>query len=290
MPAIGTIWLTHNWVSVDKDFLMDLNGKIAVVTGAGKGIGHAIALKLAGDGADVVVLDCDRETGTAAVDQIESVGRQSMLLHYDIGEVQKIGEAVHKVVARFGKIDAWINNAGIITTVPFLDLTEEDWDMVMSVNAKGTFFASQAVAKQMIEQKSGVIVNITSGQHCRPMAIHYGTSKISIDSMTETMAVALGAHNIRVNAVCPGLIDTPMWQDIVERREKKYGLKPGDANKDYMTVIPMARLGTSEEVAATVAFLISDDAAYISGQIINVTGAAGLFSYEITQKGGLSKK
>lgn len=269
---------------------MDLNGKIAVVTGAGKGIGHAIALKLAGDGADVVVLDCDRETGTAAVDQIESVGRQSMLLHYDIGEVQKIGEAVHKVVARFGKIDAWINNAGIITTVPFLDLTEEDWDMVMSVNAKGTFFASQAVAKQMIEQKSGVIVNITSGQHCRPMAIHYGTSKISIDSMTETMAVALGAHNIRVNAVCPGLIDTPMWQDIVERREKKYGLKPGDANKDYMTVIPMARLGTSEEVAATVAFLISDDAAYISGQIINVTGAAGLFSYEITQKGGLSKK
>ena len=242
---------------------MDLTGKIAVVTGAGKGIGHAIALKLAGDGADVVVLDCDRETGTAAVDQIESVGRQSMLLHYDIGEVQKIGEAVHKVVARFGKIDAWINNAGIITTVPFLDLTEEDWDMVMSVNAKGTFFASQAVAKQMIKQKSGVIVNITSGQHCRPMAIHYGTSKISIDSMTETMAVALGAYNIRVNAVCPGFVYTAITAGLVESP---------NLHKQLIRRHPMRRLGEPEEIASVISFLASDEASFVTAAVWTVNG------------------
>ena len=269
---------------------MLLAGKIAVVTGAGKGIGRAIALRLARDGADVGVLDCDPQTAAATVSQIESMGRRSFLLIYDIADVQKIGGAVREVVDHFGRIDAWVNNAGVISTISFLDLAEKDWDAVMSVNAKGTFFASQAVAKQVIEQKSGVIVNITSGKHCRPMALQYGTSKIAIDSMTETMAAALGAYNIRVNAVSPGLTDTPMWRDNIERREKKYGLKPGEATKAYTSAIPMGRLGTSEEMAAVVAFLVSDDASYISGQIINVTGGAGLWSYEITQKGGLSKR
>ena len=234
---------------------MDLAGKIAVVTGAGQGIGKAIALRLARGGADVIVLERDSQTGAAVVKEIKSLGRQSMLLVYDIAEVQKIGAAVNEVVDRFGRIDAWINNAGVISTVSFLDLSEEEWDSVMSVNAKGTFFASQAVAKQMIKQKSGCIINTTSGKQCRPMALHYGTSKIAIDSMTETMAVALGAHNIRVNAVSPGLIDTPLWRDNVERREKKYGLEAGEVNKAYKAIIPMGRLGKAEDIAGAVALL-----------------------------------
>ena len=268
---------------------MDLAGKIAVVTGAGQGIGEAIALRLARGGADVIVLERDSQTGAAVVEEIKSLGRQSMLLVYDIAEVQKIGAAVNEVVDRFGRIDAWINNAGVISTVSFLDLSEEEWDRVMSVNAKGTFFASQAVAKQMIQQKSGCIINTTSGKQSRPMALHYGTSKMAIDSMTETMAVSLGAHNIRVNAVSPGLIETPLWRDNVERREKKYGLEPGEVNKAYKTFIPMGRLGKAEDIAGAVAFLVSDEASFISGQIISVNGAAEIFSYETSQKGGLSK-
>ena len=269
---------------------MDLAGKIAVVTGAGQGIGKAIALRLARDGADVVVLERDSRTGADVVKEIESLGRQSMLLVYDIAEVRKIGGAVQEVVDRFGKIDVWINNAGVISTVSFLDLSEAQWDRVMDINAKGTFFASQAVAKQMIEQKSGCIINTTSGKQCRPMALHYGTSKMAVDSMTETMAVALGAHNIRVNAVSPGLTDTHLWRDIVERREKKYDLEPGEVNEVYKTVIPLGRLGKVEDIAAAVAFLASDDASFVSGQIIKVNGAAEFFSYEATQKGGLSKR
>ena len=133
-------------------------------------------------------------------------------------------------------------------------------------------------------------MKLTSGKQSRPMALHYGTSKIAIDSMTETMAVALGAHNIRVNAVSPGLTDTPLWRDNVERREKKYGLEPGEVNKAYKTIIPMGRLGKAEDTAGAVAFLVSDEAAFILGQIINVNGGAEIFPYEASQKGGLSKQ
>jgi len=269
---------------------MALGGQVAVVTGAGAGLGQGIAKRLGADGADVVVLERDAASGEATAKEIAGLGVKSKMVELDLSDTEKIGGVVEQIADEFGKIDIWVNNAGIMHTMPLLDLSEEAWDMVQATNSKGLFFASQAVAKIMIKQKSGVITNITSGQHCRPNAIHYAVSKMGVDIITMSMALALGEHNIRVNAVCPGLFDTPNWWRMDTDRAKMYGLKPGEATEGWVQAVPSKRLGQPEEVAAMVAFLSSSDAAYINGQIINLTGGSDLFSYERYQtKGALSK-
>jgi len=259
---------------------MALGGQVAVVTGAGAGLGEAIAKRLGADGADVVIVERDAASGEKTAKEIAELGVRSKSIELDISDTKKIGRAVERIADEFSKIDIWVNNAGEMHTMPMLELTEEAWDMVQATNCRGLFFASQAVAKQMIKQKSGVITNITSGQHCRPNAIHYAVSKMGVDIMTMSMALALGQHNIRVNAICPGLFDTPNWWRMDADRAKMYDLKPGEATEGWVQAVPSKRLGRPEEVAAMVAYLSSSDAEYVNGQIINITGGSDLFSYE----------
>jgi NAD(P)-dependent dehydrogenase (short-subunit alcohol dehydrogenase family) len=269
---------------------MALGGQVAVVTGAGAGLGQAIARRLATDGADVVIIERDVDSGEAMANEIAGLGVKSSMVELDLSDTKKIGGVVEQIADEFGRIDIWVNNAGVMHTMPMLEMSEEAWDMVQATNSRGLFFASQAVAKQMIKQESGVITNITSGQHCRPNAIHYAVSKMGVDIITMSMALALGQHNIRVNAICPGLFDTPNWWRMDADRARMYGLKPGEATEGWVQAVPSKRLGKPEEVAAMVAFLSSSDAQYVNGQIIDITGGSDLFSYERYQtKGALTK-
>ena len=270
---------------------MALRGQVAVVTGAGAGLGQAIARRLGADGADVVIIERDAPSGEATAKEIAEMGVKSKMIELDLSDTKRIGGVVERIVDEFGKIDVWVNNAGVMHTMPMLEMTEEAWDMVQATNCRGLFFASQAVAKQMVKQESGAIINITSGQHCRPNAIHYAVSKMGVDIITMSMALALGQHKIRVNAICPGLFDTPNWWRMDADRAKMYGLKPGEATEGWVQAVPSKRLGKPEEVAAMVAFLASSDAEYVNGQIIEITGGSDLFSYERYQtKGALTKK
>ncbi len=264
-----------------------LAGKVAIVTGAGQGIGRGIALRLAGEGAAVVVAEFNRETADAVAAQIRDGGGRALASPVDVSRADAVRRMVEDVVAALGGIDILVNNAGITQTKPLLDLTEEDWDRIVTLNQRGLFFCSQAVAARMIaqvpeavkaagraERSHGKIVNLSSisGRRGRPLSAHYAASKAAVISITQSTALALAPYNINVNAVCPGVIPTPMWQQIDLDRARLFGLKPGEAMASFVEAIPLKRAGTPEDVAAAVAFFCSPDADYITGQTLNVDG------------------
>ncbi len=260
---------------------MSLDGKVAVVTGSGQGLGRGIALRLGAEGAAVAVLDIDVESAEITAGEIKKLGVKSLPLTVDVSKVAEIQPALDLVVEKLGPVDLWVNNVGVLQTKPMLELTEEDWDRVVGTNAKGTFFCMQAAARWMAKQNRGVIVNITSGQRARPMATHYAASKMAVDGMTKCAALALAPHNVRVNAIDPGLVlDTPMLKKMDDDRARSQGLKPGEATKKWIESIPMGRMGTLDEIAGLVVFLASEDAAFITGQIIAVTGGSDLATAE----------
>jgi NAD(P)-dependent dehydrogenase (short-subunit alcohol dehydrogenase family) len=201
-----------------------------------------------------------------------------------LAEIQSM---VDSVVAQFGRIDILINAAGIAQTTAFLELTEEDWDRVVDTNLKGTVFCMQAVSRQIIrqvpeevlakrraEKSYGKIVNFSSisGRRGRCLQMAYAASKAAIISVTQSAALALAPYNINVNAVCPGVIATPMWEQIDRDRSRIMGVQPGDAMKAFIEKVPLLRAGSTEDVAGAVAFLCSADADYITGQTLNVDG------------------
>lgn len=264
-----------------------LAGKIAIVTGAGQGIGKGIALRLAREGAAVVVAEYSQETAGAVAAEIASLQERSLSYPIDISSGEAGRRMVHDVVRVFGGIDILVNNAGGMQTKPLLELTEEDWDRIVDVNQRGLFFCLQAVAAQMIAQvpdavkaagraprSYGKIVNLSSisGRRGRPLAAHYAASKAAVISITQSAALALAPYNINVNAVCPGVVPTPMWQQIDLDRALLFGLQPGEAIASIVASIPLRRAGTPEDIAAAVAFFCSPDADYISGQTLNVDG------------------
>jgi len=257
---------------------MRLAGKSAIITGAGRGIGKATALRFAREGADILGPDLDQETSQQTAKEIQALGRRGVPLHMDVRRLAEIERMVATAMREFGKIDILVNNAGITLVRDPLRLTEEDWDRTLSINAKATFFCMQAVAREMVKRKSGVILNAASisGRSGKPMLVDYCASKFAVVGMTQSMALALAKHGIRVNAVAPGIVDTDMWASIDREWSALEGQPLGTMKRTRVASIPLGRIETPEDVASLYAFLASDEASYITGQTYNVCGGLQL--------------
>jgi NAD(P)-dependent dehydrogenase (short-subunit alcohol dehydrogenase family) len=243
-----------------------LSGRVALVTGAGRGIGREIALELARAGADVAVNYYHQPDGAqAAADEIRTLGVRAMPVAADVGDAAAVQRMVEEVTGSFGSLDILVNNAGVQTWTPFLDVTESEWDLVIRTNLKGCFLCTQAAARAM--SRGGVVINIGSGCNKVPFPglAAYTASKGGIEMLTKVAAVELAPKNIRVNCVAPGAVE-------IERTR----LEVDDYAGTWGAITPLGRVGQPEDIARTVRFLASDDSAFITGQTIWVDG--GLFT------------
>ncbi|HTY79523.1 MAG TPA: glucose 1-dehydrogenase [Candidatus Bathyarchaeia archaeon] len=254
---------------------MTLTDRVAIVTGAGNGIGRAVTLGLARAGAHVVAVEIDPALGQAAADDAAALGPRSLAIEADVGDVGSIDRMVERTMAAFGRIDVLVNNAGVTRRAYIMDLTEADWDRIMRVNAKGVFFCLQRVAREMIPRKSGAIVNIASiagkGYAGTSNAI-YAASKGSVISLTRTAAQQLARHNINVNAICPGTTVTALSEANVALRAREEGVTVDEMKRRRNAAIPLGRPNEPEDVAELAVFLASPGARNITGQSLNVDG------------------
>jgi NAD(P)-dependent dehydrogenase (short-subunit alcohol dehydrogenase family) len=246
---------------------MKLDNRTAIVTGARRGIGRAIALALAKEGAIVVASDVSQEDCEEVITEIKGFGRKGLALKCDVTSRTEVEDMVVRTVAEFGKLDILVNNAGIVAFKPFLELTEEDWDNIMNVNLKGQFLCAQAAAKEMAKNKWGRIINIASisSGGCGiafPLIAHYTASKGGIIALTEALALELTPRGINVNAICPGAIDTDMAK----------GVKESGQLEQVLLRIPKGRLGQPEDIANLAVFLASEESDYVSGAAIVIDG------------------
>ena len=254
---------------------MTLTDRVAIVTGAGNGIGRATALALAQAGAHVAAVDLDAGVAKATAEAVAALGPKSLALDSDVGDLASIDQMVQRVMATFGRIDVLVNNAGVTRRAYIMDLTEADWDRIMRVNAKGVFFCLQRVAREMIPQRRGVIINIASiagkGFAGTSNAI-YAASKGSVISLTRTAAQQLARHNINVNAICPGTTVTALSEANAALRAREEGLSVEDMKRRRNAAIPLGRPNDPEDVGALAVFLASPGARNITGQSLNVDG------------------
>lgn len=242
---------------------MQLDGKIAIVTGAGRGIGRAIALRLAASGAGVAVADLMLPLAESAAAEIRARGAQAIPLQVDVSKADQVQAMVEAVLAAFGRIDILVNNAGIFQAVPFAEMTEEQWDRMIAVHLKGCFLCSRAVIEPMLARGSGCIVNVasTSGLTGGTSGAHYAAAKGGIVAFTRSLGRELAGRGIRVNAVAPSKIDTDMLQAGSPAERQTLAQK-----------IPLGRIGKAEEIAEVVAFLASEAASYVVGEVIVASG------------------
>jgi len=249
--------------------LLDLTEKVAIVTGAAMGIGRATALLLAHAGANVAIADLDLEGARKVASEIEALGVKALAIEADVAKAADAKRMVEATVGRLGGVDILVNNAGIFPIKPALDLEEEEWDQVQDINIKGTFLCSQAAARQMVKQgRGGKIVNLASIDAVYPLLVgfaHYDSSKAAVIAFTKNLAKELAPHKINVNAVAPGIVDTPG----VRRLAEPLGLDPDVV---FSPRIPWGRLEQPEDVAKAVLFLASDAAEYITGTCLFVEG------------------
>jgi len=240
-----------------------LDGKTALVTGAARGIGRAIAEKLAAEGADVVVCDLNRDWLSETEQAIVARGRRALALAADVGQAKSVQQTVDEALKAFGHLDILVNNAGITRDGFLVRMSEEDWDQVLTVNLKGTFLFTKAVSRGMMKQKFGIIVNLASiiGLIGNAGQCNYAASKAGVIALTKSAARELASRNIRVNAVAPGFIETKMTAVLPEAVRDK-----------MLNAIPMARFGLPDDVANVVLFLASPASAYMTGQVLSVSG------------------
>ena len=253
-------------------------GKSVFITGAGGGIGSGMSLRLAQEGADVAVCDIVEEKVKETVKKVEEVGQKGIGLVCDVGKGEEIEKAARSALKALGKIDILVNNAGTgDTNKSFDEIDPELWDRIYSINVKGPFFLSKIIAMDMIEKRiRGKIINIasTEGKTNRAGSIAYASSKHALIGLTQGLAIQLAPHEITVNAICPGLIDTPIWH----KADKEMDLPLGSMIKMVVDTsieqrqLKIARVGIPDDIAAVVAFLASEDASYMTGQAINVCG------------------
>ncbi len=242
---------------------MRLKDKVALVTGGARGIGQAIALTFAREGADIVVADVNLEIAQKTCLEIEALGRKALALEMDVTNYEKVEEGINKILDKMGKVDILVNNAGITKDNLLLRMSQADWDAVINVNLKGTFNCIKAVTRPMIKQRSGRIISIASiiGLMGNPGQANYAASKAGIIALTKTVAKELASRNINANAVAPGFIQTEMTAKL-----------PEDIKKKMLEAIPLAKLGTPQDVANTCLFLASEESSYITGQVITIDG------------------
>ncbi len=242
---------------------MKLTGRVALVTGAAQGIGKAVALLLARNGADIVVSDINLEKAEETANEIDSIGRKALAVKVDVANWNDVERMVEVILEKFAKIDILVNNAGITRDKLILRMTEEDWDAVLNVNLKGTFHCTKAVVRHMAKQRSGKIVNIASvvGEMGNAGQANYSASKAGVIGLTKTIAREFAQRGININAIAPGYIETPMTEVLPEK-----------AKEELKKLIPMERLGKPEDVAEAVLFFVSEESNYITGQVLNVNG------------------
>jgi acetoin reductase-like protein len=253
---------------------MRFKDKIVLVTGAGRGIGRAIAVRFASEGAHVAVCDIDPTTAEGTAADIRAAGGSAEAHTLDVRKTENVQTVIDAVVAGRGKLDVLVNNAGITIPGPVVDFEEKDWDLTIDINLKGVLRCSQRAARVMVKQKSGCIITISSesGKTGKPLFSIYASTKFAVIGFTQGLALELAPHGIRVNAVCPGIVRTKMWEELDKSLAKLQGTKVGDALESRRKNIPLGRLEEPEDVAGVVAFLASEDANYMTGQAINVTG------------------
>ncbi|MEX2725467.1 MAG: SDR family NAD(P)-dependent oxidoreductase [Candidatus Freyarchaeota archaeon] len=254
-----------------------LKEKIAIVTGAGRGIGKAIALRFAREGAHVVVADLNLEEAKQTAKEIQSLGRRSLAVKVDVTKKSQVEQMVRETVQEFGRIDILMSNAGVSSMEFVLDMPEEKWDLNMDVNLKGMFLCTQAVAKRMIEQGEGGKIICTAsmaGKTGAPMYAHYNASKAGVIAYVKSIALELAPYKINVNAICPGLIATSMQErELTWTAELRGdGSTPESILQEYIFFTPLGRIGQPDDVAKVAAFLASEDSDFMTGQAINVTG------------------
>ncbi len=244
---------------------MNFSGKVAVVTGSSRGIGRAVALKLAELGANVVVNGTKLDGAKKVAHEIEALGRDAIAVAADVSNYQNVKKMFDSAIKEFGSADILVNNAGIVSQGPFLKMDEGQWDRLIDVDLKGVFLCSREAANHMTRQKYGKIVNIASiaGMMGFSGLAHYCSAKAAVISFTREISIELAPHGINVNAVAPGAIETDMTKGIMEHPESL---------KAVVNRIPMGRLGRPDEIAAAVAFLASDEASYINGATLVVDG------------------
>jgi len=253
---------------------MELEGRIAIVTGAGRGIGRATALELARLGAHVVVAELDAASAEQTAALVVKAGRKAHVVQTDVTTRASLKTMVEQTLATFGQIDILVNNAGIYRAAANLDVTEEHWDAIMTINAKAVFFASQAALPAMIARKQGAIVNLASmaGKVGSKTNLPYNASKAAVVSMTKSMALAHAEHGIRVNCVCPGFVETDMWTQVSREQAALLGMTTEEFNRQRKAAVPLGRMERAEDVAQVIGFLASDRAGYMTGQALSVDG------------------
>jgi 3-oxoacyl-[acyl-carrier protein] reductase len=243
---------------------MNLSNRVALVTGSGRGIGRAIALKLADLGADIIINDIEGSTGAPeVVEQVESKGRKSIFIPADISVADDVSKLVQKAIEAFSKIDILVNNAGITRDKLIMRMSEDEWDQVLNINLKGAFLCTREALKHMIRQRWGRIVNIASivGLMGNGSQANYSASKAGIIALTKSTAKEAASRGITANAVAPGFIDTEMTSAL-----------KAEVREAYEKQIPVGRYGTPEDIAYAVSFLASEEAGYITGQVLSVNG------------------
>ena len=246
---------------------MDLTDRVAIVTGSGRGIGKEIALRLAKEGADIIINDIgDISVVEGVADEVRAIGRQSLAVIADVTSADDVAELVRKTIDTFGKIDILVNNAGITRDQLLIRMSEEDWDQVININLKSVYLCTKAVIRQMTSQRWGRIISMASivGIAGNAGQANYAASKAGIIGFTKAVAKEVASRGVTVNAIAPGFIETAMTQQLKESWIEEIKKR-----------IPSGRLGTPQDVAAAVAFLASEEAKYITGHVITVDGGMG---------------
>lgn len=250
---------------------MKLEGKVAIVTGGAQGMGRAIARRFVEEGAHVVVADLQKDAAQAVAAELDG----SVAVEVDVRNQKQVQTMVEMAIREFGALDILVNNAGVGKIIPFLDTTEKDWDFMFDVNCKGLLWCSQAAAKVMIDQgRGGKIINLASqaGRRGEALVLAYCASKACVISMNQSIALALAPHRINVNAIAPGIVDTPFWEEVDKQFAGLLNMPVGEPKRSFSATIPLGRIEQVEDVTGAAVFLASSDSDYITQQCLNVDG------------------